>query len=178
MWVFMHELRVRVRRRTMLGMDVTSPWLLRSARHDDAAAIALLSRDAIETGLPWRWRARRVLHAIADPHTNVVVSWRGAMLAGFGIMRYREDDAHLHLLAVHERYRGAGLGSALLSWLEEPARLAGLRAVVVESRADRPYVRSFYERNGYCVIAQLPGHYEERVGALLLRRWLNATTSV
>ena len=68
---------------------------IRLARRDDAAAIARMSRDQIEQGLGWSWTAPRVLRSIADVQTNVVVlPVPTGGLAGFGIMKYHDDEAH------------------------------------------------------------------------------------
>ena len=47
---------------------------VRLARSDDAATIARMSRNYIETGLGWSWRSQRVLGAIRDPNTLVIVA--------------------------------------------------------------------------------------------------------
>ena len=39
------------------GLERAGLEVVRLARRADAAAIAALSRDEIEHGLPWRWRA-------------------------------------------------------------------------------------------------------------------------
>jgi len=70
----------------------------------DAAAIAAISRDHIEQGLPWRWRPERIVRAIRDRDTNVAVVGEPGAIVAFGIMSYRDDDAHLLLFAV-ERSR-------------------------------------------------------------------------
>ena len=57
---------------------------IRLAAARDARAIAELSRDTIEQGLPWSWTPERVRDAIRNPAINVVVAqWRDAV-AGFG----------------------------------------------------------------------------------------------
>jgi len=68
---------------------------LRLATGDDAPVIARLSRDRIEQGLGWSWTAPRVLRSIADAETNAVVALDGEQMLGFGIMKYRDEDAHL-----------------------------------------------------------------------------------
>jgi ribosomal-protein-alanine N-acetyltransferase len=80
----------------MTSFDVS----LKLARPADAAAIAALSRDLIEYGLRWRWRPRRVAASIRAPEVNVLVARIHDNLAGFAIMRYGDDVAHLDLLAV------------------------------------------------------------------------------
>ena len=142
------------------------------ARIADAAAIARLSRTLIETGLPWSWVPRRVAASVRQPETNVLVARVEERIAGFGIMRYGAEAAHLDLFAVDRAWQGQGLGRRLLEWLERPARVAGLARIVLEVRADNAGARAFYERLGYRPLARLPGYYQGREAALRLERSL------
>ena len=108
---------------------------LRLAGRADAPAIARLSRDRIEQGLGWSWTAPRVLRSILDAQTNVVVAREAAQMLGFGIMKYRDDDAHLLLLAVRSPSCRRGVGTALVAWLERSASVAGIGQVVLEARS-------------------------------------------
>ena len=76
---------------------------IRMAVARDASVIAEISRDYIEYGLGWSWTASRVLAAIRDRATNTAVLAEGQDIAGFGIMHYGEEVAHLSLLAVRRR---------------------------------------------------------------------------
>ena len=142
------------------------------ARLADAPVIAELSRTLIETGLPWSWFPRRVAASIRDPETNVLVARAGERIAGFGIMRYGAEAAHLDLFAVDRPWQRQGLGRRLLEWLERPARVAGLARIVLEVRADNAGARAFYERLGYRRLALVPGYYQGREAALRLGRSL------
>ena len=133
--------------------------LVRLARLPDAPAIALLSRQAIEHGLPWKWTARRVSAAIVHPSTNVVVAEAAGRVAGFGIMSYQDEHAHLVLFAVAEGSRRGGVGSELLAWLETVARVAGLARIRVEARADNEAALAFYRRHGYIEREAVLGMY-------------------
>ena len=132
----------------------------RLATRADAAGIAALSRDRIEHGLGWSWTAPRVLRSIDDPATNVVVAVETGRLLGFGIMKYRDDEAHLLLLAVQAPAGRRGIGSALLDWLEQSARIAGIGQVRLEARLTNGVARSFYARLGYREIQTLAGYYQ------------------
>jgi ribosomal-protein-alanine N-acetyltransferase len=142
------------------------------ARTADAEAIARLSKQAIEHGLPWRWTPARVLQSIRDRETNVVVVRDGGTLAGFGIMKYREDDAHLFLLAVDPARRRRGLGSALLAWLESSASTAGIGFIRVETRGENLVARSFYDRLGYRETGLIKGYYQGAEDAVCLEKRL------
>jgi ribosomal-protein-alanine N-acetyltransferase len=126
----------------------------------DAAAISELSRDAIEQGLPWSWTARRVARSIRDRSTNVVVARQARALAGFAIMKYEEEEAHLLLLAVHASQRRKGVGSALLAWLESTVSVAGIAMVRLETRARNDEARSFYRHHGFEETGLHEGYYQ------------------
>lgn len=136
------------------------PAPIRFARRPDAAAIARMSRDLIEHGLGWSWTARRVQRAISDRQTNVVVAPGPAGgVIGFGIMKYRDEDAHLLLLAVDPAWRRHGIGGALVEWLERSALVAGIGQVWLEARVTNRTARAFYAHLGYREIRQIAGYY-------------------
>jgi ribosomal protein S18 acetylase RimI-like enzyme len=151
---------------------------LRLARPAEATPIAKLSRDLIEYGLRWRWTPMRVAASIRAPDANVLVACAHQEIAGFAIMRYGDDDAHLDLLAVTAPYRRVGVARQLLEWLEQCAVVAGIFSVALEVRAANEGAQRFYERMGYRPLVQLPGYYQGveaaiRMGRDLSRRLLD-----
>jgi ribosomal-protein-alanine N-acetyltransferase len=147
---------------------------LRLARPADASAIARLSRELIEHGLDWRWTPNRVAASIRAADVNVLVASTDNDIAGFAIMRYGEEDAHLDLLAVAPPYRGAGLGRRLLEWLEKCAVVAGIFQVTLEVRVTNETAKFFYKRMGYRTLAYLPGYYQGIEAALRMGRNLSS----
>ena len=129
------------------------------ARLGDARRIAEMSRDFIEYGLGWKWTPARIVRCLRDESTNVAVAREGNDLTGFAIMQYREDDAHLLLLAVSAAHRRRGVGSALLSWLEVTALTAGIGMISLEARTRNAEARAFYRWHGYSEIARVRGLY-------------------
>ncbi len=148
------------------------------ARPSDATAIAELSRDAIEHGLAWRWRPSRVARCIAAPDTNVAVARDNAHLAGFGLMQYAEDTAHLLLLAVTAAHRRRGIATGLVTWLEKSALTAGIGEVQVEVRVSNRYAQRLYGKLGYRTMGRLRGYYQGHEDALRLQKDLWCPISV
>ncbi len=146
---------------------------LRLARPAEATAIAQLSRDLIEYGLGWRWTPARVAASIRAPNVNVLVAYVRGQLAGFAIMRYGDDDAHLDLLAVAPAYRRAGVGRQLLQWLEKCAVVGGIFCVTLEVREVNEKAQLFYQRMGYRALVHLPRYYQGIEGALRMGRALS-----
>jgi [ribosomal protein S18]-alanine N-acetyltransferase len=139
---------------------------IRLALLSDAGRIAAMSRDYIEDGLGWNWSAARVARSIRDCATNVVLAEANSDLAGFGIMKYLDDDAHLLLFAVKPIYRRRGIGTRLLRWLEQSAATAGTELIFLEARKSSAIARAFYRGQGYRELAVLPGYYSGREDAV------------
>lgn len=151
----------------------SSELSLRLARPEEAITIAYLSRDLIEYGLRWRWTPMRVAASICAANVNVLVACIPGNIAGFGIMRYGDDVAHLDLLAVAPPYRRAGVGRQLLEWLEKCAVVAGIFRAALEVRAGNEGAQLFYKRMGYRTLAHLPGYYQGNETALRMGRDLS-----
>jgi ribosomal-protein-alanine N-acetyltransferase len=151
----------------------SSELSLRLARPADAATIAILSRDLIEYGLQWRWTSVRVAGSIRAPNVNVLMARVHERVAGFAIMRYGDDDAHLDLLAVVPPYRRLGVGRRLLQWLEKCAVVAGIFSVALEVREGNEGAQLFYKSMGYRALTHLPGYYQGIEAALRMGRELS-----
>src|SRR4030095_16392006 len=151
----------------------SSELSLRLARPTDATTIANFSRDLIECGLRWRWTPRRVAASIRAPDVNALVARVHDNIAGFAIMRYGDEHAHLDLLAVAPSYRRAGVGRQLLEWLEKCAVVAGIFYVTLEVRTENEGAQAFYQRLGYRALVELPGYYQGVEAALRMGRDLS-----
>ena len=139
---------------------------------EEAATIALMSRQYVEQGLGWSWNVARVEAAIRSPSSNVAVMHERGEVISFAIMQYGDENAHLALLAVHPDYRQRGLAAALLAWLEKCADTAGIGRVTVEARCDNPVAISFYESQGYVQLARVAGYYRGVLDAVRMEKHL------
>ena len=142
------------------------------ARLSDAETIASLSKESIERGLTWSWTPQRVVRSLHDAATNTIVAREPGVIAGFAIMKYRDEDAHLLLMAVHPSRRRQGVASALLNWLTVTAGVAGISSIRVEARETNFAARQFYGKHGYMQVELLRGYYENRDDAVVMRRLL------
>ncbi|HEU5101723.1 MAG TPA: GNAT family N-acetyltransferase [Roseiflexaceae bacterium] len=81
-----------------------------------------------------------------------------ALLAGrpVGCVLYRNQGDHMYFgrLAVLPDYRGRGIAGALIEYVEQRAREAGLPRVRLGVRLALPRLRARYERLGYRVIEE------------------------
>ena len=148
----------------------------RAGRVEDAPVLARMARDYIEDGLRWTWRTRRIQQAIRDRNTRVLVAeaprTRGTEIAGFAIMRFEDENAHLSLLAVHPFYRRRRIARALLKRLETAAHTAGIGEIRLEVRTGNEAALEFYRHLGYRAVVRLPGYYGGRESAFRMARAL------
>jgi ribosomal-protein-alanine N-acetyltransferase len=105
------------------------------ARRADAPLLAAMSAAHVEAGLRPAWGAARIGWHVRDADSVVLTARAAERVAGFAIMRYADESAHLNLLAVDPAHRRRGIARRLLTWLEESALTAGTFIVGLELRA-------------------------------------------
>lgn len=151
---------------------------IRLATPRDAQAIALMSRDLVESGLGWKYDAARMLQAIREPDTLAPLAIERGGIAGFALMEFGEERAHLALLAVRPAERRRGVGRLLVEWLVASARVAGIASLHLELRAGNVAARGFYRALGFDETIVVPGYYRGREAALRMIRVLRAAGPV
>lgn len=149
---------------------MTDSTRIEIARPGDAPAIARMSHELIEYGLPWKWRPRQILERVRSAAAAAIVTRREEALAGFAIMDFGCGEAHLELLAVEGRFQRCGIGKAMLRRLERAALAAGFPVVGLEVREANHGARAFYRRLGYHQVARIPDYYLAREAALRMAR--------
>ncbi len=65
-----------------------------------------------------------------------------------------EGECYISNVATFERYRGLGVGTALIAYVEEEAKKNGAVKMVLDVEKDNRTAIKFYERLGYKIIAE------------------------
>jgi ribosomal-protein-alanine N-acetyltransferase len=136
----------------------------------DADAIAAMSRDLIEHGLAWTYRADRIERYLRHPEAVVLAAREREALAGFAIMHFGDERAHLALLAVLPASRRRGIALAMLAWLAKSAAVAGMTSIHVELREGNHAAHALYRRAGFAETLRVPGYYAGRETAVRMLR--------
>ena len=147
---------------------------LQPAVQRDARTIALMSREYIEHGLAWKYDPARVQAAIRRRDTTVLTAVDRTALAGFAMMEFGDERAHLVLLAVRPTHRRRGIGRRMFEWLLESALTAGVESVHLEMRAGNDAARRFYRALGFSETIVIPRYYSGNEAALRMIRVLRA----
>lgn len=145
-------------------------FTLQPARMADAPRLAAMSRALIEYGLRASWPAARIASHIRDRDSVVLKATVAGEIAGFALMRFGDDSAHLNLLAVSPRHRRRGIARQLITWLEETALTAGTFTIGLELRATNFEARGFYAALGYRVTDCVRGYYQGVEDAIHMAR--------
>ncbi|MGI9343760.1 MAG: GNAT family N-acetyltransferase [Gammaproteobacteria bacterium] len=163
---------------------------IRLAEAADAHAIADMSRELIEHGLERSWTAARVARSIRHRGSTVIKAvvdvarvassmgdsavGRSGMdnsaPAGFAIMTFADESAHLSLLAVGREYRRLAIARHMLTWLERTAVCAGTFFVRLEVRAANRGAAEFYRAVGYDEADLIEGYYNGVEDALVFAK--------
>jgi ribosomal-protein-alanine N-acetyltransferase len=112
----------------------------------------------------WELQNRSVCHIY-------VVRMQSCPVAAFCAFWLVFDEIHINNVAVRPRYRGRGIGTALLHHVLAEARQLGARRATLEVRASNEAARRLYERLGFYVAATRRNYYTNPVeDALILWR--------
>lgn len=132
----------------------------------DAHPISILSRDLIESGLRWSWKAPRVAQRIRSSSSLVLVARDHEKVVGFVILRFLHEYVRLDLLAVVHEYQRHGIGRRLVGRVEESAMMNGKTIVHLELRETNLPARNFYRSLNYIDFVRIPGYYQMQESAL------------
>jgi GNAT superfamily N-acetyltransferase len=102
------------------------------------------------------------------PDGGFFVAWVGAEAVGCGGWRtYRPEERTAEIKRMYTRpeWRGKGVATAILRALEEAAKAAGHRRMILETGVRQPEAIALYERSGYARITKY-GHYKDEADSV------------
>ncbi len=122
----------------------------------DADAVAKLHAASFYRG----WPRQDIEAYIIDPDTpTLVVCDARRRVVGFAMLRILGDDVELMTIAVEPRYRGKGLGQALMRACFEDLLMTPARRMVLEVAADNPAAIRLYQKLGFTKLSERQGYY-------------------
>jgi GNAT superfamily N-acetyltransferase len=131
--------------------------------YDDPAVRLLLAEVMDELAQRYGGSGDDTPVAAADfaaPRGAFFVADDGERLIGCAAWRRHDDDAELKRMFTTKAARGRGLARRLLAVIEESARAAGLKRVILETGSKQPEAIALYESAGYVRIADF-GYYKD-----------------
>lgn len=131
------------------------------AQQADAAIIARLHAQGFFRG----WSMEDFAAYIGGAETPVYVACdAGRKIAGFAMLRLAADEAELITIAVDPKWRGRGVGEALMQALFDDLMTTASRRLFLEVAADNPAALRLYNRLGFKRVSERQGYYRGRDG--------------
>ena len=148
---------------------MTPYWIERMGGDDDLTGVLEVENESFTNPwtremYSWELQNRSVCHIF-------VVRTPDCTVAGFCAFWLVFDEIHINNVAMRPRFRGLGIGSALLHHVLAEARNLGARRATLEVRASNEGARRLYDRLGFYVAGTRRNYYSHPVeDALILWR--------
>lgn len=112
------------------------------------------------------------LDGLRDPAITFWSAWSGAELAGIGALkRLDEQRGELKSMRVDDRFRGTGVGRALLRHIVEEARGRGMTSLWLETGSTAEFLpaKRLYESEGFVECGPFEGYALDPFSVFLTR---------
>ena len=122
---------------------------------------------------PHPWSRANFSESLASGYDAWTARDAAGQLAGYYLLMYAVDEAHLLDVAVAAGRQGKGLGRHLLDRVKARAREQGMTSVLLEVRPSNERALAVYRRYGYREIGRRKGYYPahggQREDAIVMR---------
>jgi [ribosomal protein S18]-alanine N-acetyltransferase len=108
---------------------------------------------------PHPWTRGNFLDSLYSGYESWVLRQRDGMLAGYFLVMFAVDEAHLLNITVRRDLHGRGIGRALLDKVVEIARDKSTTSVLLEVRPTNLRALSVYRQYGFAEIGRRKGYY-------------------
>lgn len=130
---------------------------------NDAEALARLHKTGFYRG----WLREEFAAFLGDPQRTpaYVACDANRRIAGFVMLRLAADEAELLTIAVDPKWRGKGVGRALMHACFEDLMFTPVRRMFLEVDQDNASAVRLYKREGFSAIGERKGYYPRPDGA-------------
>ncbi|MGF6275626.1 ribosomal-protein-alanine N-acetyltransferase [Massilia sp. UYP11] len=108
---------------------------------------------------PFPWSRGNFVDAVESGYDCWTVRDADGELAGYYLLMYALDEAHLLDVAVAGKRQRQGLGRRLLYQIAARARGHGMASILLEVRPSNERALEVYRRHGYVQIGRRKGYY-------------------
>ncbi|NNG23421.1 ribosomal protein S18-alanine N-acetyltransferase [Telluria aromaticivorans] len=113
---------------------------------------------------PHPWSRTNFTDSLASGYDAWTVRDPGGLLAGYYLLMYAVDEAHLLDVAVAAGRQRQGLGRYLLDRIGARAKAQGMDSILLEVRPSNERAVAVYRRYGYREIGRRKGYYPAHAG--------------
>jgi ribosomal-protein-alanine N-acetyltransferase len=113
---------------------------------------------------PHPWSRANFVDSLASGYDAWVLRDPAGGLAGYFLLMYALDEAHLLDVAVAAPLHGRGVGRYLLDRIADRARAERMASILLEVRPTNTRALQVYQRYGYAEIGRRKGYYPAHEG--------------
>ena len=123
-----------------------SEYHIREMQRDDLEEVTALESACFS--MPWKYRDFE--EVLANPDRCYLIAEADNGILGGCMLTHIAGEGDISNVAVHEKYRGSGIASALLSALIQLGETRyGIKAFTLEVRSRNTPARRLYEHHGF-----------------------------
>lgn len=131
-------------------------------RVEDAEALARLHALGFYRG----WPREDFFSYLTEAATPVYVACDARRrVAGFAMLRLAGEEAELITIAVDPKWRGKGVGAALLRAAFDDLMMSPVKRMFLEVADDNPPALTLYRKHGFAEISRRQGYYARANGS-------------
>ncbi len=117
------------------------------------------------------WSKTAFLGEILNQNAHYFVATIEDKVVGYGGFWYIVNEGHITNIAVHQDFRGQGIGSKILDAMIAQKEELWMIGLTLEVRVSNENAIKFYEKKGFVEEGRRKNYYENNEDALIM--WLN-----
>lgn len=127
---------------------------------DDLTDVLIIENDVY----PYPWTRGNFLDSIYNGYQTWAVREESGALAGYFLLMFAVDEAHLLNISVRRDLHGHGVGRMQLDKVVELSKENGMNSVLLEVRPSNQRALTVYQRYGFVQIGLRKGYYPAAEG--------------
>ncbi|GMG95679.1 ribosomal protein S18-alanine N-acetyltransferase [Tepidimicrobium xylanilyticum] len=131
---------------------------IREMREEDLDRVMEIEAETFNP--PWS-REAFLLELTKNILAKYIVVLADGEIAGYGGVWLIIDEGHITNIAIDKKYRGLGLGKALLEGLIQICVDRNIRAITLEVRKSNEVAKSLYKKYGFIEYGIRPNYYHD-----------------
>ena len=125
--------------------------------HQNVAQVHTIEKECF--AIPWRYSTFEM--ELSNPMAIYIVAVIGGEAVGFAGMHHVLDEGHITNIAVLEKYRGQGIGDALVKRLCDIAVEKNITGLVLEVRMGNAPAQRLYGKHGFTFAGIRKNYYSD-----------------
>lgn len=123
---------------------------------------------------------RQIKYLLQSPNAIALTAYSNHKVLGYviGMGRMGSLAVRIYTFCVRKDYRLKGIGTSLLTMLEEECRKRGIRYLTLEVGEYNLIALRFYQKNGFLEYYRVPAYYRDGTTAIRMKKAITKQTMI